>query len=77
MTSLQKQLKEETDRSDSLSEEFSSTQSRLQDLEHQTEEKTKSINSLTQEVERLRQEVRVLPLFLNWWLADCDPVACS
>ncbi|XP_028264530.1 kinesin-like protein KIF20B isoform X2 [Parambassis ranga] len=58
VTDLQSQLKRQTDRSDSLSQQFTTTSSRLQDLESQSEEKTNSINMLTQEVERLRQEVK-------------------
>ncbi|XP_031600864.1 kinesin-like protein KIF20A isoform X3 [Oreochromis aureus] len=58
VTSLQVQLKQQTDRSDSLSEQFNATKTRLHDLEHQSEEKNNSISSLTQEVERLRQEVK-------------------
>ncbi|CAI5657899.1 unnamed protein product [Oreochromis niloticus] len=58
VTSLQVQLKQQTDRSDSLSEQFNTTKTRLHDLEHQSEEKNNSISSLTQEVERLRQEVK-------------------
>ncbi|XP_014185132.1 kinesin-like protein KIF20B isoform X2 [Haplochromis burtoni] len=58
VTSLQVQLKQQTDRSDSLSEQFKATKTRLHDLEHQSEEKNNSISSLTQELERLRQEVK-------------------
>ncbi|XP_059180022.1 kinesin-like protein KIF20B [Centropristis striata] len=58
VTSLQTKLREQTDRSDSLSEELSTAKTRLQDLQSQSEEKCSSINSLTQEVERLRQEVK-------------------
>ncbi|XP_037610900.1 kinesin-like protein KIF20A isoform X1 [Sebastes umbrosus] len=58
VTSLQTKLKEQTDRSDSLSEQLSIAKTRLQDLESQSDEKADSINSLTQEVERLRQEVK-------------------
>lgn len=58
VTSLQVQLKQQTDRSDSLSEQFNATKTRLHDLEHQSEEKNNSISSLRQEVERLRQEVK-------------------
>ncbi|KAL3968227.1 pre-rRNA-processing protein IPI3 [Sarotherodon galilaeus] len=58
VTSLQVQLKQQTDRSDSLSEQFNATKTRLHDLEHQSEEKNNSISSLTQELERLRQEVK-------------------
>ncbi|XP_035764687.1 kinesin-like protein KIF20B [Neolamprologus brichardi] len=58
VTSLQVQLKQQTDRSDSLSEQFKATKTRLHDLEHQSEEKNDSISSLTQELERLRQEVK-------------------
>lgn len=50
VTSLQKQLKEQNDRSDSLSEQLSTTETRLQDLESQSEEKTKTIDSLKQEL---------------------------
>ncbi|XP_044034097.1 kinesin-like protein KIF20B isoform X3 [Siniperca chuatsi] len=56
VTSLQTQLKEQTDRCDSLSEQLSTAKTRLQDLESQSEEKANAINSLTQEVEHLRQE---------------------
>ncbi|XP_026033542.1 kinesin-like protein KIF20A isoform X3 [Astatotilapia calliptera] len=58
VTSLQVQLKQQTDRSDSLSEQFKATKTRLHDLEHQSEEKNNSISSLTQGLERLRQEVK-------------------
>ncbi|XP_039869967.1 kinesin-like protein KIF20A isoform X3 [Simochromis diagramma] len=58
VTSLQVQLKQQTDRSDSLSEQFKATKTRLHDLEHQSEEKNNSISSLTQELECLRQEVK-------------------
>ncbi|XP_038591640.1 LOW QUALITY PROTEIN: kinesin-like protein KIF20A [Micropterus salmoides] len=58
MTSLQAQLKEQTDRCDSLSEQLSTAKARLQDLESQSEEKANTISSLTQEVERLRRELK-------------------
>ncbi|KAI3365136.1 hypothetical protein L3Q82_010104 [Scortum barcoo] len=58
VTSLQTQLREQTDRCDSLSEQLNTAKTRLQDLESQSEERTNTINSLTQEVERLRQEVK-------------------
>lgn len=74
MTSLQVQLKQQTDRSDSLSEQFKATKTRLHDLEHQSEEKNDSISSLTQELERLRQEVKVL-FFCESRLVD--PGSCS
>lgn len=66
MTSLQTQLKELSDRRDGLSEQLNTAKTRLQDLESQSEEKTNIINSLTQEVERLKQKVKVppVPLFL-------------
>lgn len=68
MTSLQTQLKEQTDRCDSLSERLNTAKTRRQDLESQSEEKTNTINNLTQEVERLRQEVKVLPVPLILYL---------
>ncbi|KAK5880682.1 hypothetical protein CesoFtcFv8_021565 [Champsocephalus esox] len=43
---------------DSQSEELNTAKSRLQDMESQSEEKAVSYNSLTQEVKRLRQEVK-------------------
>ncbi|XP_047465927.1 kinesin-like protein KIF20A isoform X2 [Mugil cephalus] len=58
VSSLQTHLQEQSQRSDSLSEEVSVTRTRLQDVESQSEEKNKSLVSLTQEVERLRQEVK-------------------
>ncbi|XP_026170456.1 kinesin-like protein KIF20A [Mastacembelus armatus] len=58
VTSLQKQLKEQTETSDSLSEQLSTAKTHLQDLQSQSEEKSKTIDSLTQEVDRLRQEVK-------------------
>ncbi|XP_072228973.1 uncharacterized protein [Leuresthes tenuis] len=58
VTALQVQLKQQTDRSTDLSEQYNMTKSRLQDLESQSEEKDNSISSLTQEVERLKQEVK-------------------
>lgn len=68
MTSLQTQLKEQTDRCDSLSEQLNTAKSRLQDLESQSEEKANTISGLSQEVERLRQEVKVISvsLFLSF-----------
>jgi len=64
------QLKQHTDRSNDLSEQFNMTKSRLQDLESQSEEKDNSISSLTQEVERLKQEVKVLSFiwFMDGWM---------
>ncbi|XP_070783499.1 kinesin-like protein KIF20A [Enoplosus armatus] len=56
VTSLQAQLKKQTDRCDSLSEQLNTAKTRLQDVENQSEEKTNNINSLTQEVERLRPD---------------------
>lgn len=50
---LQTQLKEQTDRCDGLS-------GRLATAETQSEERATTIDSLTEEVERLRQEVKVL-----------------
>ncbi|XP_041818845.1 kinesin-like protein KIF20A isoform X2 [Chelmon rostratus] len=58
VTSLQTQLKELSDRRDGLSEQLNTAKTRLQDLESQSEEKTNIINSLTQEVERLKQKVK-------------------
>ncbi|KAM6898364.1 kinesin-like protein KIF20B, partial [Lycodopsis pacificus] len=58
VTGPQKKLKEQTDRSDSLSQQLHITKTRLQDLESQSEEKADRINVLTQEVERLKQEVK-------------------
>ena len=60
MTSLKTQLREQTDSCDSLSEQLNAAKTRLQDLESQSEERVDIINSLTQEVEQLRQEVKVL-----------------
>lgn len=65
MTSLQAQLKEQTDRCDSLSEQLSTAKARLQDLESQSEEKANTISSLTQEVERLRRELKVVAALLS------------
>ncbi|XP_055360201.1 kinesin-like protein KIF20A isoform X2 [Betta splendens] len=47
VTSLQKKLREQTDRSDNLSEQLSTVKTHLQDLEDQSE---KTINSLKQEL---------------------------
>ncbi|KAM7381007.1 hypothetical protein PAMA_012037 [Pampus argenteus] len=47
---LQKQLRDQTDRSDSLSEQLRTANTRLQDLESQSEEKASIIKSLKQEV---------------------------
>lgn len=47
------QLKAQTDRCGSLSEQLSS-------IETQSEERLTTINTLTQEVQRLRQEVQVV-----------------
>ncbi|XP_068585465.1 kinesin-like protein KIF20B isoform X2 [Cebidichthys violaceus] len=58
VTGLQTNLKEQTDRSDSLSQQLDIAKTRLQDLESQSEDKADSINGLTQEVERLKQEVK-------------------
>ncbi|XP_051275749.1 kinesin-like protein KIF20B isoform X2 [Dicentrarchus labrax] len=58
LTSLQTQVREQTDECDSLSEQLSTAKTCLQDLESQSEESADTINSLTQEVERLRQEVK-------------------
>ncbi|XP_069543838.1 kinesin-like protein KIF20B [Brachyistius frenatus] len=58
VSGLQAELQCQTDRSDSLSEQVTTTRTHLQDLESQSEEKTNSINSLKQEVDRLRQEVK-------------------
>ncbi|XP_075934477.1 kinesin-like protein KIF20B [Anarhichas minor] len=58
VTGPQTKLKEQTDRSDNLSQQLDITKTRLQDLESQSEEKADSINVLTQEVERLKQEVK-------------------
>ncbi|XP_031168056.1 kinesin-like protein KIF20A [Sander lucioperca] len=58
VTGLQTKIREQTDRSDSLSEQLNTAETRLQALESQSEEKDDSINSLTQEVERLRREVK-------------------
>ncbi|XP_029383575.1 kinesin-like protein KIF20A [Echeneis naucrates] len=58
VTGLQKQLKEKTDRSDSLSEQLKTKETCLLDLQSQSQQKTKTINSLTEEVENLRQEVK-------------------
>ncbi|XP_044194461.1 kinesin-like protein KIF20A [Thunnus albacares] len=58
VTGLQKQLRERTDRTDSLSEQLNTSKTRVQDLESQSEEKANIIKSLTQEVEHLRQEVK-------------------
>lgn len=60
MTSLKTQLREQTDRCDSLSEQLNAAKTHRQSLESQSEEMVDTINSLTQEVERLRQEVKVL-----------------
>lgn len=59
VTGLQERLQVQTDRSDSQSEQLSTTRTRLQELESQSEEKTKSIDSLTWEIERLRCSVKV------------------
>ncbi|XP_078147033.1 uncharacterized protein LOC139918632 [Centroberyx gerrardi] len=56
VTGLQQQLREQTDRADSLSEQLDTTKARLQNLESQSEEKTKTVDGLTQEVKRLTQE---------------------
>ncbi|XP_023262141.1 kinesin-like protein KIF20B [Seriola lalandi dorsalis] len=58
VTGLQRRLTEKTDRSDSLSEQLNTTETRLQDLQSQSEEQTRTINSLTEEVESLRQEAK-------------------
>ncbi|XP_053170928.1 kinesin-like protein KIF20B [Scomber japonicus] len=58
VTELQKQLIEQTVRSDSLSEQLDTSKTRLQELESQSEEKTNIVKSLTQEVGHLRQEVK-------------------
>ncbi|XP_070846015.1 kinesin-like protein KIF20A [Chaetodon trifascialis] len=58
VTSLQTQLKQLTDKRDSLSEQLNTAKTRLQDLESQSEDKANVINSLTQEVEHLKQEVK-------------------
>lgn len=61
MTGLQKQLREQTDRSDSLSEQLNTAKTRL--LVSQPEEKA-NIKSLTQEEEHPSQEVKVLFVLL-------------
>lgn len=53
MSGLQTQLKEQTDRCDGLSERLATT-------ETQSQERATTIDSLTEDVERLRQEVKVL-----------------
>ncbi|KAM6897547.1 kinesin-like protein KIF20B [Xenentodon cancila] len=58
VTALQATLQQQTDRSDGQSEQLSVARSRVQELERQSEEKTSSITNLSQEVERLRQEVK-------------------
>ncbi|XP_030257291.1 kinesin-like protein KIF20A [Sparus aurata] len=58
VSGLKTQLREQTDRCDSLSEQLNAAKTRLQSLESQSEERVDTINSLTQEVERLRQEVK-------------------
>ncbi|KAF3703990.1 Kinesin-like protein KIF20B [Channa argus] len=57
-TSLQGQLREQTDKSDSLLQQLITKKTHLQDLENQSEEKKKTIDSLTREMERLRKEVK-------------------
>ncbi|XP_013878782.1 kinesin-like protein KIF20B isoform X2 [Austrofundulus limnaeus] len=57
-TDLQTELKLQTDRYDSLSEQLSRSKSRLLDLENQLGEKKTSMKSLTEEVDRLKQEVK-------------------
>lgn len=61
VSGLQTQLKEQTDRCGSLSEQLATA-------ETQSEERATTINSLTQDVERLRQEVKVVidPLGLTY-----------
>lgn len=53
VTALRTQLREQTDRCDSLSEQLATTDS-------QSEERATAISRLTQEVERLTQEVKVV-----------------
>ncbi|KAM3860041.1 uncharacterized protein kif20bb [Diretmus argenteus] len=56
VTSLQTQLRAQSDRTNNLSEQLDTTKARLQNQESQSEEKAKAIDSLTQEVTRLSQE---------------------
>ncbi|KAM4715918.1 kinesin-like protein KIF20B isoform 2-T3 [Anableps anableps] len=58
VTTLQMQLKQQTDTSNSLSKQLHLAKSHLQYLENQLEERSSSIKSLTEEVEYLRQEVK-------------------
>ncbi|XP_037836535.1 kinesin-like protein KIF20B [Kryptolebias marmoratus] len=57
-TTLQAELKQQTDRNDSLSEQLNLSKSRLLDLKNQLEEKRNSIENLTKEVDHLKQEVK-------------------
>lgn len=54
VTGVQTQLREKSERSVSLSEQLCSSQSRLQLLQSQSEEKSRTIGRLTQELETLR-----------------------
>lgn len=55
MTTLQTQLREQTDSAHSLSEQLNTAKTRLQELLSQSEEKDKTVHSLTQEVNHLTQ----------------------
>ncbi|KAM4624008.1 uncharacterized protein ACJ7VT_004964 [Polymixia lowei] len=58
VTSLQSQLREETDRVKSLSEQLDIAKAHLQTLEDKSEEKTKTIECLIQEANGLRKEIK-------------------
>ncbi|AWP18218.1 putative kinesin-like protein KIF20B-like [Scophthalmus maximus] len=58
VTGLQKQLKEKTDRCDSLSEQLTVAETRFQHLQSQSEEKSRSVVSLTEALEELRSRVQ-------------------
>ncbi|XP_054880859.1 kinesin-like protein KIF20A isoform X2 [Poeciliopsis prolifica] len=58
VTALQMQLKQQTDTCNSQSERLDLTQSRLQYVENQLEESSRSIMSLTEELTCLRQQVQ-------------------
>lgn len=60
VTSLQMQLKQHTEMSNSLTEQLALAKSHLQSLEKQSEEKSISIKSLTEEMECLRRKVKVI-----------------
>ncbi|XP_058476881.1 kinesin-like protein KIF20B isoform X2 [Solea solea] len=58
VTSVQTQLTERTHRCDSLSEQLAPAESRLQQLQSQSEERNKTIISLREERDKLRHEVQ-------------------